>query len=900
MKNTLRSFASLALAIVCLVASISPVQTQAAVIDKTIDFSVASDDTLFQGAYLDWVISEGGYKADAAWASTYLKEAFDLSKDLEIKLEFKLPVEDDAAHHFKVGLVNVDTSNHAISAGATAHFYKHPQWGDIATLNSTFDSAGASWYADIATNYYDGNVHTMTITVTDGKAVFKVDETPFANQSFASADLGTEPVYLAFQSANANCFIDNITIDLEDVKEYPTLNLGFSDAADGEKFSTTWQGWKIENQEFVPNGEWANAYLDGVIPLNQDKEISFTFTLPVDASTGHEFRFGLVDMSTGAANGGVTAHFRNNGSLEIVTLNSDFNGAGNGIWYADHIGNYFDGQPHTMTIVVQNKVATYKIDGIDMATTQEFSGANVGKDAVSIMFTSSLAGASIDDIVVKDYVPTSPDPGPDVNPNPDPNPNPEQQQPTYHEMSVDFSNIEDAEDFTTTWQGWSVADGVYKPNAEWANTYTSFKIPLNEDKEISFDFCMKNNGDKSHQFNFGFVDVQGTQFITDVAAHFYYSSQWNMELFTLNQDMSNPIGEGWIADYTENFNDGNVHRMLIAVKDQKACFYIDGNMIFKDVSLKNAENYFLMQYTDTESFIDNFKLSDTLSVNSYEGEVQSPSKPGAATTPSAKPYAYKEMNLKFDSAKDEEAFASTYEGWAVSEGVYKANTAWANTYVNCEIPLNEDKEISFDFCLMNDGDKNHQFNIGFVWMNGSEVKTGLAGHFYQHAQYGELFSLNRDFGNPIGEGWIADNTDNYNDGEVHAMMIRVQDGNATFYIDGILVFENIAVNMKDAYFIMQCTDTASYIDNFRVSDTLTYIPDYPVSTPDPTGDETVENVVSENSLVAAKGKVVRAAIGQKAGLSPNLLAAIIAGGIIVVAVTAGCIVFCVKKRKRGE
>ncbi len=542
------------------------------------------------------------------------------------------------------------------------------------------------------------------------------------------------------------------------------------------------------------------------------------------------------------------------------------------------------------------------IDGQSMITVGEFSGANIGKDEVSIMMVSSLAGAKVDDIVVKDYVPTTPDPGPGTNPDPGPgtNPDPGSQTPTYKELNLDFVEAEDGDNFATTWQGWSATDGVYKPNAEWANTYTSFKVPLNEDKEISFDFCMKNNGDKSHQFNFGFVDVQGTQFVTDVAAHFYYSSQWNMELFTLNQDMSNPIGEGWIADYTEDYNDGKIHRMLIVVKNQKASFYIDGELVFKQIPLKTTENYFIMQYTDTQSYIDNFKLSDTLSVNPDKGVVQAPTQTSPTTTPTTKPYVYKEMNLKFDSVKDEEAFASTYDGWSVSKGVYQANAAWANTYVNCELPLNEDKEISFDFCMKNDGDKNHQFNIGFVWMNGAEVKTGLAGHFYQHAQYGELFSLNRDFGNPIGEGWIADNTDNYNDGEVHTMMIRVQDGNATFYIDGNLIFENVPINMKSAYFIMQYTDTESYIDNFRVSDELTFIPDYPVSTPDPTGDETVKNSMKETELVAAKGEVVREPIEQKGGLSPILLVAIIGGSVIMVGAVAGGAIVVAKKKRLGK
>ena len=202
------------------------------------------------------------------------------------------------------------------------------------------------------------------------------------------------------------------------------------------------------------------------------------------------------------------------------------------------------------------------------------------------------------------------------------------------------------------------------------------------------------------------------------------------------------------------------------------------------------------------------------------------------------------------------------------------------------VRLNEDKEITFDFCMKDVESKTRQFNMGFVTPNGATINTFLAAHFYQHAQYGELFTLNRDFGNPIGEGWIADSMEHFNDGNTHAMMIRVKDGMVAFYIDGKEIFKEIPLNTEEAYFIMQFTSADSYIDNFRISDTLTYIPDYPTSDPNPEGDETTVGTNDDN-LKETEGKVV---LGLK-----EILA--IAGVVVVVGGGAAGTVVLKKKRK---
>ena len=175
--------------------------------------------------------------------------------------------------------------------------------------------------------------------------------------------------------------------------------------------------------------------------------------------------------------------------------------------------------------------------------------------------------------------------------------------------------------------------------------------------------------------------------------------------------------------------------------------------------------------------------------------------------------------------------------------------------------------------------------MGFVTPNGETVNTFLAAHFYQHAQYGELFTLNRDFGNPIGEGWIADNMDHFNDGNTHAIMIRVKDGMVAFYIDGKEIFKEIPLNTEEAYFIIQFTSADSFIDNFCISDTLTYIPDYPVNDPNPEGDETVGVDLTEKDLKPTDGKTVG-----------EILPIIIGGAAVIVLLGIGGFILWKKKQ----
>ena len=839
-----------------------------------VDFDVNEDGNVFATTYGGWSISEGVYKANTAWATTYLNGLIPLDDDKEISFDFCLVDDNDENHQFNVGLVNKEGAS--FSGGISTHFYYSSQYAvELVTLNSVFGNTYDGWIADTVVDCFDGQTHTMTIKIENKMATIQIDGTNI----LTNQEVGLDSVYLIFQATNTAYTVDNIKIKTpDDVPTYQDLDIDFEDATGGDVFTSSYLGWNVANGVYQANGEFANTYLKTAIPFDTDKVISFDFTLKNDGATDHQFNVGLVNIEGTTVSGGVTAHFyfSNQWGMEMGTLNTEFASPTGGTWIADTINNYFDGQKHNMIIAVAEKTATFKVDGKEI-----FASAAVGLDSAHLMLQATNTAYTIDNLKVKTV---SGEPElPTVIP--------------YQEVNLDFEELEDGKTFSTTYAGWTVTGGVYKPNAAWANTYPSFKIPLNEDKQISFDFCMNNKGDKNHQFNFGFVDIQGDKYVTDVAAHFYNSSQWNMELFTLNQDMGNPIGEGWIADCTDNYNDGQKHNMLIAVRDGKASFYIDGKMIFKQIPLKTSESYFIMQYTSMESYIDNFKISNTLTVNPDKDEAKVPTQ--TDTQGKKEPYAYREMTLNFFDKKDGDAFATLYEGWEVVKGVYKAKTAWASTYLNCKIPLNSEKEITFDFCMKNNGDKNHQFNIGFVDIQGDKATAGLVGHFYQHAQYGELFTLNRDFGNPIGEGWIADCMTDFNDGKVHSMMIRVKDAEVAFYIDGNVIFEKIELDMKSAYFIMQFTSVDSYIDNFRISSKLTYIPDYPVNTPDPTGDVTTKARTMNTELVTPNGKIVQRTDAKAEGLSPIMLVAIIVGSVVGVATVAGGVIMFVKKRRLG-
>ena len=212
MKKTLRKVFSLALALMCCIATVSPISAKAEYItEKSADFSAATDDALFSTTYGGWSSADGVYKANMAWANAYLTEPIYLATNKVISFDFCLQNDQDTDHQFNVGLVGVSGST--ISGGVTAHFYYSSQWStEMATLNSEFGSAtGGTWYADTTTNYFDGQKHTMTVMISDNTASFQID----GNDVFTSVSVGLEQAHLIFQATSTEYYVDNIKIETE-------------------------------------------------------------------------------------------------------------------------------------------------------------------------------------------------------------------------------------------------------------------------------------------------------------------------------------------------------------------------------------------------------------------------------------------------------------------------------------------------------------------------------------------------------------------------------------------------------------------------------------------------------------------------------------------------------------
>ena len=376
---------------------------------------------------------------------------------------------------------------------------------------------------------------------------------------------------------------------------------------------------------------------------------------------------------------------------------------------------------------------------------------------------------------------------------------------TVTETSIDFSTESDAALFSTTYGGWSISDGVYKANTGWANAYLTEVISMTTDKTISFDFCLQNDADTNHQFNVGLVNVSGTTISGGVSAHFYYSSQWSIEMGTLNSEFGSPTRGTWYADTTMNYFDGNTHTMTIRIEDKSASFQIDESEVFTSVELELDSIYLVFQATSTEYFIDNLVIS-TLEkeevVKNYNG-----------------------ATVDFEEAQDGNIFGSTYGGWSVADGVYKADSAWANGYLNYLIPFTDDNQISFDFCLQSEEDTSHQFNVGLVNVSGETISGGITAHFYHNTDYGKMVTLNGAFGNTY-EDWRADKTTNYFDGLTHTMIITIEAGYASYQIDGEEVFTNVEIGLDSGYLMFQSTSTEYTVDNLAVKDVAAKVAGY--------------------------------------------------------------------------
>lgn len=780
-----------------------------------VDFDTAADAGVFTTSYGGYTVSDGVFKANNAWANTYLNGQIPLDKDKEISFDFCLPEETDVNHQFNVGLTNVSGST--FTGGLSWHFYYNTTHSvELVTLNTAFGNTYDGWKADTVADYYDGQTHTMTITITDKVASFKID----GNDVLKSEAVGLDAPTLVFQATSTAYSIDNLKIkEIENIPtppgpsvlEYSEQDIDFDVVEDGDVFATTNGGWTVADGVYKASSGWATTYLNCLVPLNEDKEISFDFCLKNNEDANYQFNFALVDIDGQTVTTDFAGHFyKHEQHGEILTLNRDFSSPSGAGWIGDNTNNYNDNAVHNMIIQVQDGKATIYIDEIVV-----FENVAVNLTEAFLVLQATSTDTYVDNFKVSDTLTTMDDE------NGGGNDGGSTTIPTYQEVALDFSKISDGDVFTTNNSGWTVADGVYKANSAWATTYLNCLIPLNEDKEISFDFCLKNNGDVNHQFNFALVGIDGETVTTDFAGHFYHHAQHG-ELFTLNREFNSPTGAGWLGDNGDNYNDGELHAMYIQVQDGKATIYIDEDMIFEDVAVNMTEAFFILQATSVDSYVDNFKVSDTLTtIENNNGD----NNEGGNGSGSVDAPAYQEAALDFSKTSDEDVFATTNGGWNVKKGVYKPSIAWATTYLNFEIPIDENKEISFDFCLKNGKDKNHQFNFGFVDINGTAVITDVAGHFYHHAQHGELLTVNRDFGSPTGQGWLADSSNNFNDGKVHNLMIQVKGRKVKIFVDQQLLVSNIKLNTKSAYFILQATSIKTYVDNLKVSDTLTTMND---------------------------------------------------------------------------
>ncbi len=363
---------------------------------------------------------------------------------------------------------------------------------------------------------------------------------------------------------------------------------------------------------------------------------------------------------------------------------------------------------------------------------------------------------------------------------------------TFEDKSFTFSDSSEEDAFGCTYLGWSVSEGVYRANGAWANTYMNEMIPFDADKEISFDFILANDEATDHQFNVGLVKIDGTTVSDGLTAHFRYYSEAVGNAVTLNGDFGN-VNNLWKEDKVTDYFDGQSHTMTITVTDKKAVFAIDGNA-FESQALGLDSAYLIFQATSTEYYIDNLKI---ISLTNDTTEVS------------------ERILIDFGNTTDGDEFACTYAGWNVADGVYHANSTWANTYLKNAISFETDKKISFDFTLANDGATDHQFNVGLVKIDGTTVSDGLTAHFrYYSEAVGNAVTLNGDFGN-VSNLWKEDKVTDYFDGQSHTMTITVTDKTAVFAIDGN-TFEDQALGLDSAYLIFQATSTEYSIDNLKI------------------------------------------------------------------------------------
>ena len=596
--------------------------------------------------------------------------------------------------------------------------------GSTLWLGTNLGRAG--WIADAAANLYNDTWHSVKISVTDGKISIAVDGVAY---DALTADIPANTAYMLLQSTHVKNVLDNLKIVVEE-----------SEAVVPTMYEITFQNWDGTVLQSGSVEEGQTPVYEGATPTK-------------DADENYTYTFKGWDK-------------------EIVAA------TGNAVYVAQFDATEIPEEITYYTVTFQNWDGTVLQSGsVEEGQTPVYEGATPTKDTdMDYIYTfkgwdKEIVAATGDTVYVAQFDAT-------------------EIVPEYVDtMDLDFSDATQANEFFAYGgsAGWSIVDGVFKPNANWATVNTGKLLDLTKDQQITFDVYLSSSevSDVNKQFNVGFFETTNADTNTQAGSGVNYS--FGETLFY----GSSYSRVNWVADVAATLYNDTVHSVKIVVKEGKLSIAVDGvayDTLTADIPAESV--FLLLQSTSTETYVDNLKIGELVEeipeVNPYEGVFE-----------------------KYGSGA----------GWSYADEKLAPNAAWSVINTVNQIDFTKNQEITFDVYLSS-ADADKQFNVGFfetkVEETNAQANTGLSFSF------GGTIWVSTNFGRG---GWASECVKDYFDNSLHSVKLTIINKEITVTVDGEVLYfltngeaYTPTLTVDAAYLLMQGTSTETYIQNYEVKE----------------------------------------------------------------------------------
>ncbi len=238
--------------------------------------------------------------------------------------------------------------------------------------------------------------------------------------------------------------------------------------------------------------------------------------------------------------------------------------------------------------------------------------------------------------------------------------------------------------------------------------------------------------------------------------------------------------------------------------------------------------------------------------------------------------------------------AETLGGWVLDGSAYKPAEVGSMAYLTKKIPLTTAEGITLSLDFSVEGEADTLFSLGFRVTKGANSASGISLHFYQTPSGTQQLRINYSFGNheqnvDVEETYTAKG---FMDGKTHGLKLIVKNSCLFVLIDGTVIFKDYAVNAQAGYFTVKSNETGARLSNLQLTGKAESLTE-----PDASKDESTE-------LTPPAKEEPTVALPAEQTTTFNevfvILASVFGGLTVIGAVAVVMIVIKNKKIKKGE